>query len=168
MGEPAPASQKDQAYLCDTGFEDEYFACEVAYAQPPAVGGSYPLHGATLDDSRLQIPLKTFAPWDAWCALQDPIEQEQPDRCFFTTASAAPFSMSANACTLDYEPVDCGWLALTQGGICSCTSTEFFAMIGAGELLDARLNEAGDELVGSFRGATVYLLLEGEEEAEDE
>lgn len=37
---------------------------------------------------------------------------------------------------------------------------------GDGRLLDARLNEGGDELVGSFRGATVHLFLE--EEADEE
>lgn len=39
-------------------------------------------------------------------------------------------------------------------------------MAGDGELLDARLNEAGDELVGSFRGATIYLFLEEEADKE--
>lgn len=163
VGEAAPAPEKDQSYLCDNGFEDEYFACEVAYSQPPVAGGSYPLHGATLEDSRLEVALQTLSPWDSWCALQDPHEQEQPDRCFFTTISHAGFSTSLEACTLDYEPVDCGWLKLAQSQICSCTSTECFALIGgAGELLDARLNETEDALVGSFKGATVYLFVEQE------
>lgn len=162
VGEAPPAPEKDQSYLCDNGFEDEYFACEVAYSQPPVVGGSYPLHGGTLEDNRFQVPLQTFSPWDAWCALQDPYEQ---DSCFFTTIWNAGFSHSLDGevCTLDYEPVDCGWLRLAQGQICSCTSTECFALIGGdGELLDARLNEAEDELVGSFRGATVYLFVDEE------
>lgn len=162
VGDAAPAPEKDQSYLCDNGFDDEYFACEVAYSQPPVAGGSYPLHGGTLEDSRLKVALQAFSPWDAWCALQD-AHQEAPGGCFFTTIWHAGFSYSLDgqSCTLDYEPVDCGWLKLAQSQICSCTSTECFALIGGdGELLDARLNETEDALVGSFKGATVYLFVE--------
>ncbi len=163
VGAAAPAPQKNQSYLCDNGFEDEHVACEVAASHPPVQGGSYPVHGAALEDSRLKMPVQPFSPWDAWCALQDPYEQEQPDRCFFTTSSGAGFSTSLESCSLDDEQVDCGWLALVQSGICSCTSTECFAaMAGEGELIDARLNETEDTLTGSFLGATVYLFVDEE------
>jgi len=165
VGEAAPEPEKNLSYLCENEFADTdlFFACEVARSQPPVFGGSYPLHGATLEDSRLKVPLQVHSPWDPWCALQDPHEQEQDVRCFFTPDTGGPFSMSAGGCTLNDEVVDCGWLSLIQGNVCRCTSTECFALIGGdGELLDARLNETGDGLVGSFRGATVYLFIEEE------
>ncbi|HEU5073731.1 MAG TPA: hypothetical protein VFU02_06150, partial [Polyangiaceae bacterium] len=163
VGVAPPPPEKDGSYLCENEFEDDYYACEMAYTRPPVPGGSYPVYGATLENSRLQIPLQQFSPWDAWCALQQPHEQVQPNRCFFTTITNDGFSISSEWCTLNNQPVDCGWLALAQGGICSCTSTECFAaMAGTGELLDARLNDAETELVGSFRGATVYLFVEEE------
>lgn len=168
VGEAAPAPVKDQGYLCDESFEDEFTGCEIAASHPPVTGGSYPLHGATLDDGRLKAPIQQQAAWDAWCALQDSYEQVQPDRCFFTTSNGAGFSVSPLGCKLDEEPVDCGWLALSMSGVCSCTSTECFAAIaGEGELLDARLNDTQDQLVGSFRGATVYLFLEEAQEEEE-
>lgn len=161
VGEAAPPPEKNESYLCESGIADEFAACEAATSHPLEVGGSYPVHGATLEDSRLVIPLQQSSPWDAWCALQDPQEAEQPEHCFFSTSSGAGFSHSLEACTLDYEDVDCGWLALSMSGVCRCTSTECFAVVGGdGDLLDARLNEAEDALVGSFRGATVYLFVE--------
>lgn len=156
VGEAAAPPEKDQSYLCDNEFEDEYVACEVAYSSPPVPGGTYPLHGATLENSRLKLPIQQLVPWDAWCALQDPKQQEP---CFFSTVTNEGFSWSLDACSLGEASVDCGWLKLAQSGICSCTSTECFALIaGDGDLLDARLNETENELVGSFKGATVYLF----------
>jgi hypothetical protein len=146
--------------LCDNEFAevDEFYACEVAYGNPPTPGGAYPLHGAKLENNRLQVGLQQMSPWDPWCALQEPLEVEP---CFFTSGSPEAFSYSRTYCSLGGRSVDCGWLSLTQSGICRCTSTECFATVGgSGEALDARLNDAGDELVGSFRGATVYLFLE--------
>ena len=169
VGEAAPAPQKDNGYLCEREVE-EYTACEIASSYPPVPGGSYPLHGATLEDRRLKFSLQEFSPWDDWCALQDPIEQEQENRCFFTLLSNAGFTLGPNYCSFDDQPVDCGWFALAQRGVCSCTSTECFAAIADHSLvatdprvvLDARLNETEDELVGSLNGATVYLFVEAE------
>lgn len=162
VGQAAPPPEKNSGYLCgeDPG---STAACETIIDRRPIVGATYPLHGATLEGQRFRAPLQDNIPWDPWCALQTPIAAEDDD-CFFTPVKNAVTGWGNNGCSLDGASIDCGWLALAELGVCRCTSTQCFAGVYSPDVdvLDARLSDTEHELVGSFRGSTVYLFLESD------
>ncbi|HEY3495459.1 MAG TPA: hypothetical protein VGK73_12270 [Polyangiaceae bacterium] len=151
-GEPVPAPVADESYLCGDGIQN-FSQCEPRYRFPPVEGGVYPLRGASFAAGRLTVPLQAGAPYEAWCALQTPHEN---DVCFFEIWGNDTFSFSPEmgVCTLgaDRTPVDCGWLELAMLGVCGCTSSECFADIFAEpqDRIDARYDEATGELSGSI------------------
>ena len=156
VGEPAAPPKKDKGYLCGENVQFEINPCNPdLYSPTLIVGGTYPLHGAALSDSRFTVGLQKLSPWDPWCALQTPVLQED---CYFTPLRNDTVGGGPNVCFVGTESVDCGWLDLVFNGVCSCTSTECFAAASDLGLLDARLDETGSELMGSYLGSTVYLF----------
>lgn len=151
VGEAAPAPVADQAYLCQPRFEG--LNCDVLSLLP---GGTYPLHGATLDGARLRAPVQMTSAFDTWCELQTPIPWN--DNCAYSVDSPAGYSFRDGLCTLDELEVDCGWMFLSKADVCACTSEECFASVYSETPgIDARLSDDGLELMGSIGSAPVYL-----------
>jgi hypothetical protein len=151
VGEAAPAPVADQAYLCEPLFEG--LNCDVRSLLP---GGTYPLHGATLDGARLRAPVQMTSAFDTWCELQTPIPWN--DNCYYSVDSPAGYSFSDGFCTVDGLEVDCGWMFLSKADVCACTSEECFASVYSETPgIDARLSDDGLELQGSIGSAPVYL-----------
>lgn len=122
-------------------------------------GGSYALHGATLNGPRLTAPVPVTAAFDDWCALQTPVSWD--GECFYAVDSPATFTLSQDNCLQDEQPVDCSWLLLAQAHVCSCTDATCFASTAPdAEGLDLRANEDGTELTGSLLSNTVHLTRE--------
>lgn len=160
VGDPAAPPVKNGGYLCgeDPGSTAE---CDRILNTPPIVGGTYPLHGATLEDHRFLAPLQDHIPWAPWCALQTPIPMDD-DECFFRPVKNGITVYGNHGCSVDGSSVDCGWLALAETDVCACTSSQCYPAVYSGDVdvdaIDARLNDDADEIVGSYRGNTVYLF----------
>jgi hypothetical protein len=150
VGQPAPAPAATSSYLCGNGIQDGS-QCQLRYSHPPLEGAVYALHGATFTADRLLVPIQLNGPYDAWCALQTPHEN---DACFFQPIGLDGFSItpSTGMCALAGAPVDCGWMELAQLGVCGCTSSACFAAIDPSPpaRIDARFDETTHELSGTF------------------
>jgi hypothetical protein len=163
VDEAAPApTERESGYLCD---DSKFESCRSAAERQPVIGGTYEIHGATFDGNRLRVPLPQFAPYDQWCALQNPVAWHD-DPCYFDLTDGGPITWGEQGCSVNVKDVNCGWFDLAvQALVCRCTSSECFASavsIQGGQLeIDARVSDDG--FVGSFLGAenrTIYLFTE--------
>src|SRR3954471_7773631 len=75
VGAPAPTPTANMGYLCGDGIQNGS-QCEIRYDAPPVAGGTYPLHGASFAADRLLVPLQPAAPYDPWCSIQTPHEND--------------------------------------------------------------------------------------------
>jgi len=110
------------------------------------------------------VTMKCEPPYDPWCALQTPHEN---DVCFFQPIGTDAYSITPGTgmCKLGGRPVDCGWMELAGLGVCGCTSHACFASIYRETSLsiDAHFDETTHELSGSFIDGdrstrTLYLI----------
>ncbi len=143
VGTAVSVGAADEGYLCK--------ACGTLLQE----GGSYPIYGASLENSRLIVPLDQNAAFDPWCALQEPVIYDTTqDACKYSVARNDSIKFGSAPCMLGEEEVDCGWLDLADlyGPTCVCTPTECFAEIypGRGISIDARLSDTGDEISGTL------------------
>ena len=153
IGEPAAAPVKEIGYLCEKA------TCNLLSSDSILPGGTYEIHSALVESGRVRINLGS--PFDPWCALQDPVDNDEPGHCLFGLMGNDDISYQPNGevCWIGSSatPVDCGWFFLANFGVCTCTSQECFSF--AGSKIDARIDENGD-IVGTLWDGTLYLFAE--------
>lgn len=147
VDEAAPAPEADKGYLCIDGDN-----CFDPISELVA-GATYVIHGASVDDARVQLPLQPFSPYDAWCALQQP----QPwGDCLYDVVGSGEIQWGERGCYVGSEEVDCSWFELAQHiGPCSCGPDSCVAAISSGDApttLDLRY----DETEGTLDGSVVF------------
>jgi hypothetical protein len=157
FGEPATWLTWPNRESCPTAADIERRVTELLGGEMQREGElRVQAHGATLDGLRLRAAIPNTAPFDAWCALQQPISSGV--ECQFSLDAPTPYMVSNGHCKVDEQTVDCSWMLLGKAGVCSCTATECFApgfVEGGG--LDVRANDDGSELTGTFLSETVHL-----------
>lgn len=151
VGEAAPAPVADLGYLCADPID-------CVPQQGLATGGTYPIHGATFESDRLQVPLQAMSAYEPWCLLQEPVAWGD---CQFRERPNVAI-MWGETCAMGEEEVDCSYLALVfTPGVCLCTSVECLAGVQSTEptmVLDVRFDAAEDKLEGSIGSANVHLF----------
>jgi hypothetical protein len=87
-------------------------------------GFAYTITNVTYDGQRLQFDVPTNELWKRWCELQTPIPDEHSAGfygCVHNWATSSSETCSqVDPMTQMSVPIDCGKLALCQGGVCRC------------------------------------------------
>jgi len=112
IGTPAPTPTRDDGYL--------YIEADLPE------GAEFALHGASFDGEELLVPLAERAPYDAWCALQPPyVFADNPCNALIYHHS----SCNGTTCDVDGRTVTQAWAETADISVCTCTTTECFAMV---------------------------------------
>jgi hypothetical protein len=123
---PPPASDPNVGYPADLVAGSLPGAARAYIAE----GYEYSLRAGTLTNGRLRFGVGTWELWTGWCALQTPVPPQgvcDEPVCQGTCLPNWGSMSGPNGCGLlnpatnQYEPVDCGKLALCGfGGVCTC------------------------------------------------
>jgi hypothetical protein len=163
VAQPLPAVEADKGYLC--GWDPDSLNptlgvdCEVN-----SDGAPFEIHGANFEEGELVLPVYGNAPWQEWCALQEPVEWERGSCEFFAFENVAVGidPVDRNLCSTyvgeAFENpvlVDCSWVKMIrfQMDFCSCASDGCFAKNQSprDRFLRLLLSEDGDTLTGEIQ-----------------
>jgi hypothetical protein len=133
-------------YICE--FND--FEC----GKTPQEGFPYRTVKATLEDARVSFSVVTAEPWDAVCALQPPMEEEE-SACSFGIYDDTKYiaTETPDGCLLsddagDTMLVNCDWTALEL--VCACSGERCFARPGYTAGFELTLSSDSSEMTGSY------------------
>jgi hypothetical protein len=155
---PPPATDPNVGYPADllAGSSAAVIGAAGGYI---AEGFRYSIRAGTVTGSRLRFGIRTGELWTGWCALQTPIPPTgQCDEavCQSTCLPNAASMIGPNGCALanptthQYEPVDCGKLALCgAGGVCLCYASGCTVRDDGGSLISFDLAVTNDTAFGS-------------------
>ena len=140
---------------------------DIASRRYVAEGYGYTMRAGMRTGDRLRFELNTFELWAGWCALQTPIPATGPCDEPVCASSCLPNRGTMvgpsgcglwNPATSQYDPVDCGKLALCGfGGVCTCYPWGCMVMDGgAPYAFDITLITA-NRAIGSMSGRSVQL-----------
>ena len=138
-GASAPATALDAAhgYLCSA---PSATTCTTPSGFVP--GFEYALARVSARDSILSFRALLDQPWDAWCALQTPVEETVPG-CdpYYDIEPSYLFASWGEACSVrrgnEWNEIDCSRLATVERRPCACTAQTCRA--ARGRRLDAHL-----------------------------
>ena len=127
-----------------------------------AEGFGYSMRSGTVTGARLRFGVDTWEIWKGWCALQTPAPRQGPCNEAVCQTSCLPNwgSMSGpngcgllNPATNQYDPVDCGKLALCGfGSVCMCVVASGCSVREDGSPISFDLTITGDLASGSVAG----------------
>jgi hypothetical protein len=113
----------------------------------------YPLGNVRIESERIRFQIETNAAFSPFCELQTPVPTDAPGQ--FGCLAHNGYSPTDDGCAAvlvpggSQVPVDCGKVFICLDG-CACDSTSCTNRPGLDVPIDAALDDAGDELVGTI------------------
>jgi len=83
----------------------------------PFEGFEFAIHDAELTDHRLRFSIAPKELWKGWCELQASSPGSGSYEC---VRNGGAWEETSEGCFAGGQPVDCGYLALCESGVCGC------------------------------------------------
>jgi hypothetical protein len=127
-------------------------------------GYAYGVLDASVEVRRLRLGIDLYELYGDWCAMQTPyVDQYGAYGCLPNGSISNNFDGTCDVedpVTEESLTANCGKVGMCVGvGVCACTADGCGALQGgAATRLDAALDNDGEELEGTFQGATIRMM----------